>query len=303
MYKEILVPLDGSELAEVALPYAEEMAGRLGVGVTLIYVSESAEDQYYHVLQYYVQGMADATRHGAESHLKTPGGETIKAASVILVGHPAEEIVNYADKEDIDLIVMATHGRSGIKRWVLGSIADKVVRAAKQPTLFIRADGSHPDVRERGVLKEALVPLDGSNESEAVIPYIEELAFKLQAKVVLLQVLALAYHVYTAEVVVTQIPYSEEEMEPLKAKAKDYLEKMGSLLKAKGIITRVEVRVGDAAEEIINLADEINVDVVAMSTHGRSGLSRWAFGSVAGKVLYGGNTPILLVRTLVPGTE
>ena len=304
MYKKILVPLDGSELAEVALPYAEEMAGRLGVGVTLIYVTESAEDQSHHMLQYYIHGMADATRHGAESHLKRPEGKEIKAESAILVGHPAEEIVNYADKEDIDLIVMATHGRSGIKRWGLGSIADKVVRAAKQPTLLIRADGSHPDVREKGILKEVVVPLDGSKESEAVIPYIEELASKLQAKVVLLQVLALSYHVYAGgEVVVTRFPYTEKEMEPLKAKAKDYLEKMGSLLKAKGVITRAEVRIGDAAEEIIQLADEINADVVAMSTHGRSGLSRWAFGSVAGKVLYGGNTPILLVRTLVPGTE
>ena len=79
----------------------------------------------------------------------------------ILVGHPAEQIVDYADKEDIGLIVMAPDGRSAVRRWVLGSVADKVVRATNRRVTLIRAKGARPDVREKGILSKALAPLDG----------------------------------------------------------------------------------------------------------------------------------------------
>jgi nucleotide-binding universal stress UspA family protein len=296
MYDKILVPLDGSELAEVALPYAEELAGRLGSEGTLLYVSESAEGQYHRIPQFYMEETAKATRRGAERYLEKPEGKAIKVESAVLVGHPADEIVAYADKEDIGLIVMATHGRSGIKRLALGSVAEKVVRTAKQPVALIRAKGARPDVREKGMLNKALVPLDGSKESEAVIPYIEELASKLKGEVVLLQVLAQTYHVITGGEGISEIPYTDEEMEPLRASAGDYLKTVAGGLEGKGITTRSEVRVGAVAEEIIKLADELYVDMVAMSTHGRSGVSRWAFGSIADKVLHAGNTPLLLVR-------
>ena len=298
MYEKILVPLDGSELAEVALPYAEELAGRLGSEVTLIYVSDSADDQYQ-----YMQKMVEATKYGAERYLEKAEGKSIKVEPVILVGHPAEQIVDYADKEDIGLIVMATHGRSGIRRWALGSVADKVVRATKRPVVLIRARGTRPDLREKGILNKVLVPLDGSKESEAVIPYIEELASKLKAEVVLLQVVAGAYHVYASAEGVAQIRYTEKEMEPLKTSAKDYLKKVASGLKEKGITTRSEVRVGAAAGEIVKLADEIYADVVAMSTHGRSGVGRWVFGGVTDRLLRGGNTPVMLVRASGASTE
>jgi len=294
MYEKILVPLDGSELAEVALPYAEELAGRLGSEVRLLYVSEPAEASYRRMHQFYMQKVAEATKHAAERYAEKPGEKAIKVESRILVGNPAEEIVDYADKADIGLIVMATHGHSGIKRWALGgSVADKVVRATKQPVAIIRARGARPDVREKGVLNKALVPLDGSKESEAVIPYIEELASKLKVGLILLQVVARAYHVHEG----IEVPYTEEEVKPLEADAERYLEKVSKALQGKGISTRWEVRVGHEAEEIIEFADEIVADLVAMSTHGQTGISRWAFGSVTDKVLHAGNTPVLLVRT------
>jgi len=298
MYEKILVPLNGSELAQVALPYAEELAGRLGSEVTLICVGKLAEDQQYdHMRQFYIQGIAEVTKRGIERYIKKPKEKAIKVESKILVGDPAEEIINYADKEDISLIVMATHTRPVITRWALGSIAEKVVRAAKQPVVLIRAKGTHPDVRKKGILKKVLVTLDGSKESEAVIPYIEELASKLKAEVVLLQVLTPRYLISDLEKL--------EHLESLRASAKDYIEKMEAWLKQKGITVKSEVRevMGNAAEEIIKFADEIQADVVAMSTHGHSGVSRWAFGSVTDKVLHTGNTPLLLVRTPEAGKE
>lgn len=301
MYERILVPLDGSEVAEVALPYAEQLAGRLGSQIILMSVSRSTEEQDQQVLRSYLQKTVEATREKAARYLEKPAGEAITIEPMILVGDPAEGIVDYADRGDIGLIVMATHGRSGIRRWALGSIAEKVLRATKQPVVLIRAKGARPDVREKGVLSKALVPMDGSKEGETVIPYIENLASKLGAEITLLQVVAIAYHVYISGDAPAQVPYTLEEMEPLKAGAASYLEKMASSLKERGVAVKCEVRVGAAGQEITSLAEEINADVVAMSTHGRSGVGRWVFGSVAERVVRSGSTPVLLVRA--PGAR
>jgi len=301
MYQRILVPLDTSELAEVALPYAEQMAGRLGSEITLMSVSHSAGEKEQRVFRSYIQETVAVTKERANRYLEKPTGQDVKVESAILVGNPAEEIVDYADRENIDVIVMATHGRSGIGRWALGSVADKVLRATERPVVLIRAKGARPDMLEKGVFKRALVPLDGSKESEAVIPHLEELASMLGAEVTLLQVLAIVYHVYISGDAPAQVPYTDEEMKPLKASAESYLEKVGSGLKGKGVTTKCQVRVGAAGHEIIKLADEIGADIVAMSTHRRSGVGRLVFGSVAEKVVRSGNTPVLLVRT--PGAS
>ena len=144
-----------------------------------------------------------------------------------------------------------------------------------------------------------LVPLDGSKLAEAVLPYIEELVSKvtpgLKVEVTLFQVLSPTYYVIAGEAS-APVPYTEVEIEQIKKKTMDYLDKASEGLRSKGTIVECKVGVGKAAEEIIKAADEINADLVAMSTHGRSGLSRWAFGSVTAKVLRGGNMPVLMVR-------
>jgi nucleotide-binding universal stress UspA family protein len=278
MYERILVPLDGSQLAEIALPYAEELSGRLGSDVTLIYVSESIDDPHRHMHQIYMQKMAESAKQDAEAYARKLGKElTIQVRSVNLAGNPAEEIVKYADSENTGLIVMSTHGQSGIRQWTIGSVANKVVRATKQPVALVRAEVPRPDVPRKYMLRKALLPLDGSKESEAALPYVAELASRLGMSVTLLQVLAIGD----------------------KALAEDYLEKIGAQLKQKGVTVESRVLFGEAATEIINLADEIHADVVAMSTHGRSGIGRWVLGSVAERVLYEGNTPLLLVRGTV----
>jgi nucleotide-binding universal stress UspA family protein len=126
MYRRIVVPLDGSELAEVALPYAEGFAGKLGAEVVLIHVYESADEKHRRIHELYLQKIAEDTKRGVKKYLKKGQGE-VKVRSAVMAGHSAEQIVDYADKEDADLIIIATHGRSGIRRWVLGSVAAKVV--------------------------------------------------------------------------------------------------------------------------------------------------------------------------------
>ncbi len=148
--------------------------------------------------------------------------------------------------------------------------------------------------------EKILVPLDGSKVGEAALPYVEELVSKLspalKVEVTLFQVVSSLSHWIVAGEASAQIPYTEKEMEQIKRKAMDYLNKAGEGLRSKGAIVKIKVGIGSAADEIIKAADEINTDLIAMSTHGRSGLSRWAFGSVTDRILRGGNTPVLVVR-------
>ena len=298
MFGKILVPLDGSNLAEVVLPYAEELASRLGYEIVLVNVRTPAEDPYHPILQSYLESMVQKTKSNVHACLAKTRGRTTKAESVIvgsgiLVGHPAEGIIDYADKENVDLIVMSTHGRTGVRRWALGSVADKVVRAYERPVLLVR---TNVDVCQRIKLTNILVPLDGSPQSEAVLPYIENLAAKLKTKIILLHIIAQPYLVYAGTEGVVAVPYTKEELKMKKTSVKDYLEKLRRSLGEKGIRTSTRIIVGEPAEEIIKYAKEINADIVAMSTHGRSGLSRWEHGSVADKVLHAGDAPLLLVR-------
>ena len=145
-----------------------------------------------------------------------------------------------------------------------------------------------------------LVPLDGSKTGGAVLPYLQvwcpRLAPDLKTEVILLQVVSSLTHYVIAGEASARVPHTERELEQIKEKAKGYLAKVGEGLKGKGATVKTKVAVGKAADEIIETADQINIDLIAMSTHGRSGLGRWAFGSVTEQVLREGNVPILIVR-------
>jgi len=145
-----------------------------------------------------------------------------------------------------------------------------------------------------------LVPLDGSKVGEAALPYVEELVSKLalvtKVEVTLLQVVSSLAHYVIAGEASASIPYTEQEMEQIKKKAIDYLDKVGEGLRSKGAIVRAKVETGNAAKGINKVADETNADLIAMSTHGRSGFSRLALGSVTDKILRGGDIPVLVIR-------
>jgi len=277
MYKRIIVPLDHSKLAEVALPYVEELAAKMGSTITLLTVLESEEPREYEKHDTYIRRIANLTKRHTEKYLENGNVKEIKIDTVTRSGNPAEAIIEYDRKVGNQLIIMASHGRSGISRWAVGSVADKVVRATRwQPVMLIRAKEHRSDIREKRILKKALVPLDGSRRSEAIIPYIRKMASKLDMELTLLQVVPSTNHV--------------------SADAETYLQGVCKKLEDAGIKARYEVNTGAVAEEIINFEDELAYDLVAMSTRGKGELSLWAMGSVAQKIFLGGNTPLLLVK-------
>ena len=145
-----------------------------------------------------------------------------------------------------------------------------------------------------------LVALDGSKEGEAALPVIERLITKLapeiKVEVTLLGVVASLTHWVVVGEASAPISYTDQELKLIEQQVSDYLEKAGESLRSKGAIVNTRVSAGNAAEEILKAADESNADMIAMSTHGRSGLSRLAFGSVTDKVLRGATVPVLTVR-------
>ena len=148
--------------------------------------------------------------------------------------------------------------------------------------------------------EKILVPLDGSKVGEAALPYVEDLVAKFlpepKVEVTLMQVLSSLSHYVVAGEATARVAYTAQEIEQMEKAAAKYLRDAGKTLRDKGAVTKVRVSVGNAADEIIRAADEINADFIAMSSHGRSGLSRFAFGSVTDKVVRGGNRPVLVVK-------
>ncbi len=318
MYKRMLVPLDGSELSEVVFPYAKELAGRLGLDVILLHVHSPEEGKTSPLYRAYIEHKAEIIkRQSQEVQGKVgiePGGKVLEVRGELVAGYPAEEILRYADERDIDLILMATHGRSGIRRWVMGSVADKVLRASNVPVWLVRTEIPEGIVYDKWPKRTMLVPLDGSELAETILPHVEALAKQRGAElvdVVLLRVCesgaALGYYppsarfeTPTGAVHVMPQEYARGEAAKYKILAEQYLAGIEQRLKDAGLRVRAEVRAGEPAEEIVDYANTNPFNLIVMSTHARSGLSRWAYGSVATKVLQGVSSPVFLVRTRQP---
>lgn len=306
MYKRMLVPLDGSRLAEITLTYAKEVAGRLDVEVILLHVSNPALTDSMPMYRSYVEHAAELVRERAVEIRQEVGVSGIIGTPIVksevLSGYPADEILRYAFEKDVDIILMATHGWSGIKRWILGSVTDKILRASTIPVWVVQASVSGDDIRGIGPGSRVMVPLDGSELAELVLPHLESLAQQpgtSRVDMVLVSVvepLALPASVALPEASLNWGKLAEDHMIRAKKNAEEYLAKTRDKLAEAGLSVRYEVLEGRPADEIIEYAGKNRIDLTIMASHGRSGLSRWAYGSVAEKVLQSGTSPVLLVR-------
>lgn len=308
MYQKMLVPLDGSELAEVVFTYAKELAGRLDLGVVLLHVSTPELRDFAPMSRGYVEHAAETIkRQLPEVHKRQGIKPTAKAVEVrgeVVEGYPAEEILRYAENNAIDFILMATHGRSGIRQWTLGSVADKVLRSSKVPVWLVRAGIPDEIVYDQWPRRTILAPLDGSELAESVLPHVETLAKQRGTElvdVVLLRVCEppAAPSYYAPEISGAPLNWGEfvqQEMVRGKQASKEYLAGLEKGLKKSGLNVRSEVLVGKAAEEIIDYALKNPFNLIVMATHGRSGLGRLVYGSVARSVMLGVTSPMFLVK-------
>ncbi|MDI7260134.1 MAG: universal stress protein [Thermodesulfobacteriota bacterium] len=293
MYERILVPLDGSSEAEIALPYAEEIAAKIGAEIILASVTEHAAVETDHLYRSYLEGIAEQVQR----QLKDWGAkEEAKVKSEVLLGRPASEILRYVDESNISLITMSSRGRSSRGPWLLGNIANKVLRSTGKPVLLIRDPAGNAALQQRSLVRRILVPLDGSKLGEVAIPYAEALASVMGAELILFQAfISPTFQVTPYEGRVSPTTLEEHE-EHMRASAMAYLDSLGKSFQEKGLSTSSVVRLGSAPDQILEYSEANAIDLIAMSTHGRSGIGRWVFGSVTDKVLHAGDTAVLTIR-------
>ena len=282
MYKRILVPLDGSKLSESVLPYARFFASGLQLPIDLLHVNDPEMRGIATQGTDYLTGVAASFSNSAVD-------------CFIENGRAAEVIIDRASKNPGTLITMATHGRSGAPRWLLGSVAQKVLQAVKSPLLLIRAK-KETRPGEEVAIGNVIVPLDGSHLAESIFPHVRYLAGHLNLEVVLIRsyiVPTTGYFVGTGLLP----PAIGELANKIKQEITEYLQGKVEQLRAEGI-DRVSCLAleGSGPGEIIDLAQKTSDNIVAMSTHGRSGMGRWVLGSVTDRVVAYCGDPVLVIR-------
>ena len=289
-YRRILVPLDGSDLAERALIPGSMIAQALPATLILLHVVStplmSIDPQLHRQVAQQSEDEAYAYLHRRQVALSADG---VEVAVVVLHGAAADMISQYAQENEVDLILISSHGRTGPGRWVYGSVAEKVLRGACCHTAVIRAQVETTTFSHRRIL----VPLDGSSLAEKALAPAFALAEALTAELLLLRVAAPAHLTVETDTMREQSEYLESHE---RADADSYLGRLMSDLPQTDVKVSARLVKGPTAEMIISSADKLQVDLIVMSSHGRSGIGRWLYGSVAEKVLRGADCATLVVR-------
>jgi len=287
MFSRISLPLDGSRLAEQILPFARFFAVPLNLPVDLFTVIESASDH-----PSWSPAQARAYLEGVREKYFS---SVISTNFHVETGEAATVIIERYCNDPHCLIAMATHGMSGLRRWLMGSVTSKVVQHAANPLLVIRPTEKADPVIPVS-LKTIILPLDGSGLAEKVLPSVVALARPLKLEVQLVRAYTPAAEAYIiTDGVIAQS--TAQFNESLKAEVETYLDGKVQALRAEGLenVTATAV-LGDAASEIIDFARRTDNNLVAMSTHGRAGVGRWLVGSIAEKVVQHSQDPVLLFR-------
>ena len=301
MYSRILVPLDGSRLSERILPWARSVVRTFNIPVELLVVIEPEAVAAFCDAKTgrYFDTVEASMKRDSLAYLEKLGGSFSGPAEVhcfVEIGNPAEIIVDRASADRGTLIAMATHGRSGVQRWLLGSIAQKVLHAASNHLLLVRPEGGGNGAGEI-VLKRVLVPLDGSALAETVLPHVRALAERMELEVILLRAYSMGPYAYAigAEGYVPDIETLNADIKG--EEAKRYLEEKADQLRWQGVKNVSHLLLeGNAAGEIIDVAKGTPDSLVAMCTHGRSGVGRWVLGSVTDRVVRHSGGPVLVIR-------
>jgi nucleotide-binding universal stress UspA family protein len=314
--KTILVPLDGSAVAEQVMPAVRRLAPILAARVHLLVVITDEQKQHliahfaaappgtagqYETDWHWERRARTQLAHAAEAYLADQA-QALRAAGLdvtfeVSSGAAAERIVDIAASEPQALIAMATHGYSGLRRWTLGSVADKVVQATRTPIFLVRAimEVEQPAASAQS-LQRILVPLDGSALAEQALPLAIELAVRAQAELLLFHAVRPFGASAPDRLTLHRPPPTIDFPAPGHAQALQLLHRVTERWHPHEIAMLPVITSGEPAQAIVDIAAHEHVDLIVMATHGYSGVKRWALGSVADKVLHATATPLLLVR-------
>jgi nucleotide-binding universal stress UspA family protein len=300
MFSKILIPLDGSKTAEKVLPYARYLAGRLKIPIDFLAVIDAAEmatqvsAENARLLDAMVPEATSSSEHYLRGIADTFAGGTVKCA--VEKGRVEDVIIEKGEMSKGILISMATHGRSGLNRFLLGSIAEKVLRGTTNALLLVRATEQAKSTGEVP-LKSIIVPLDGSVLAESLLPMVADMAKKLDLGIELFRAYHVPYNVYAGDDDSYAVINYDELIAGVRDEANEYLETKVAELKKLGVAKVSAVtKEGFAGDEIIAIGRKTPDSLIAMCSHGRSGVQRWMLGSVAETVVRHSGDPVLITR-------
>ena len=290
----IVVPLDGSELSERAIPYATLHAKTFGGRLLLATVWEGAEDALTSILPAVAEDLFKEGERYYEKYLAKVAekymADGVKVDAEVLAGNAAETILKLIDDRHADVLALATHGRSGLGRWWYGSVAGEVAQEARIPRLIVGPKVLSQPAKAIKV-DAVLVPLDGSKLSESALEHGVRIAKAFDAALHIAQVISPVSQTFLFDVpsatsvdIATQIEQGVEE----------YLKGVGQRFANEAKVMTCVLR-GAPADELVEYVEAHGIDLVVMASHGRGGLARVALGSVADRLLQG-DAPVYLIR-------
>lgn len=298
MFNRILLPMDRSPLAECVLPHAVAIARAFASQVTLVHVMDTPHRANWlravDPLNWRIRkAEAESYLGDLVLRLQKAGVSTEKQ---ILEGDAAERIVEYSHKNDVPLIMLSSHGQSGLSGWNVSSVVQKIILRARTSIMIVRAyqpiSTDVTGLRYRWLL----LPLDGSQRAESVLPMASTLAHSHEAQILLA-------HVVRRPEMPRRTPPTDEDVELAdrivernRAEAIQYLDQLRSRLSGEA---QARVLVSDhVAVTLHELVDQEKIDLVLLTAHGYSGQTRWPYGSVVISFITYGTTPLLIVQDL-----
>ena len=304
MFDLILVPLDGSQLAECVLPHIVAIARSFDAEITLLRILEknqaSAPAQLFDLLNWQINKTKAALYlEKTKARLQE---SSIRVRTTVQEGLVAEGITEYAQNQGVKLIILSSHGRSGLTQWGISSITQKIILSAPTSVLVVRAHQHDIQAGELSAIpfyQRILVPLDGSQRAENVLPIITQLAHFHKSQIHLVQV------VQTPEMA-RQMPPAPEDIDLSnrviarnREEAEHYLEQVKSRSDLKGIAIQTHLITSNhAAVALHKLGEQEHFDMVTLSAHGYSGNRQWPYGSMVNNFIMYGKVTLLIVQDL-----
>lgn len=282
MYDTVLIPTDGSDRSRRAAAHGIRLAAEYEATVHALHVIDTsalevggfgALADVHDALEAEGEAATGAITELAAVH-------DLETVSAVREGTPSRTILQYVDEEDVDLVSMGTHGRTGLKRTILGSVTERVVRNSGVSVLTAHANDAEPDTDYDSIL----VPTDGGPESEAAVDVAIDFAARVDAEV------------YALSVVDTTVSRDGAFISALENNSNEAVRAVEVAGAERDVTVQTEVREGSPAEEILDYADDLDIEFVTMGTHGRTGLDRFVTSSVAERVVRQADAPVLTVR-------
>jgi nucleotide-binding universal stress UspA family protein len=297
MFDPILVPLDGSQLAECVLPHSAAIARSFDAEVSLLRMLEKnqagASAQLFDLVNWQISKTKAALYlEKTKAYFQELG---LRAQAMVLEGLVAEGITEYAQNQGMKLIVLSSHGHNGVTQWGISSITQKIILSAQTSLLVVRAHSSCES--EAPVYRHILAPLDGSQRAENVLPVITQLAQIHKSQIHLVQVIQTPEMARQMPPTPEDIDLSNRVVACNREEAGRYFEQLKSRSVLEGIPIQTHIITGDnAAAELHRVVEQEHIDMVALSAHGYSGNHQWPYGSMVNNFILYGKTPLLIVQ-------